>query len=141
MHEITEKIVGERRIMALRDLGTRATNAKTAEEGCAIAAEALAKHAKDVPFSLIYLVDPDRQRARLAGSAGVVAGGAASPPVIDLNDESDHLAGHWPRRCALGRRPSRIWLVALAMRCRQGLGPIRPVKPSWCRSARTFRMS
>jgi hypothetical protein len=63
--QITEKIVGERRIMALRDLGTRATNAKTAEEGCAIAAEALAKHAKDVPFSLIYLVDPDRQRGAL----------------------------------------------------------------------------
>ena len=40
VHEITEKIVGERRIMALRDLGTKATNAKTAEEGCAIAAEA-----------------------------------------------------------------------------------------------------
>jgi hypothetical protein len=99
VHEITEKIVGERRIMALRDLGTRATNAKTAEEGCAIAAEALAKHAKDVPFSLIYLVDPDRQRARLAGSAGVVAGGAASPPVIDLNDESDHLA--WPLAAAM----------------------------------------
>src|SRR6185436_10723708 len=42
VHEITEKIVGERRVVALRDLGARATTAKTAEDACLTAARVLA---------------------------------------------------------------------------------------------------
>ena len=38
VHEITEKVIGERRIAALRDLGARTAEGKTAEEACAIAA-------------------------------------------------------------------------------------------------------
>jgi hypothetical protein len=49
--ETTEKVIGERRIVVLRDLGYRPAEAKTAEEACAIAAETLAKHAKDDPFA------------------------------------------------------------------------------------------
>jgi hypothetical protein len=38
VHEITEKIVGERRVTLLRDLGVRSAQAKTAEQACGIAA-------------------------------------------------------------------------------------------------------
>src|SRR5262245_38629292 len=38
VHEITEKIVGERRVVALRDLGARVGDAKTAAEACTVAA-------------------------------------------------------------------------------------------------------
>src|SRR5215469_5355822 len=55
VHEISDKVVGERRVVVLRDLGARAAEAKTAEEACAIAAAALANHAKDVPFAFLYL--------------------------------------------------------------------------------------
>jgi signal transduction histidine kinase len=51
VHEITEKVVGERRIVILRDLGASAGDAKTAEEACAIVAATLARHPKDVPFA------------------------------------------------------------------------------------------
>jgi hypothetical protein len=55
VHEITDKVIGERRVAALRDLGTRSADAKTAEEACAIAAAALVNHPKDIPFALFYL--------------------------------------------------------------------------------------
>ena len=86
--ETTEKVVGERRIVVLRDLGYRAAEAKTAEEASAIAAETLEKHAKDVPFALIYLIDSDHKHARLAGAAGTRAGNIISPPVVSLECRS-----------------------------------------------------
>ena len=43
VHEISEKVVGERRVVALRDLGARVGDAKTAEEACAIAAGTLGR--------------------------------------------------------------------------------------------------
>jgi hypothetical protein len=79
VHEITEKVIGERRIVILRDLGSRASHAKTAEEACAVAGAVLSNHAKDVPFALLYLIDPKRNEVRLAGAAGVAPGEAVSP--------------------------------------------------------------
>ncbi len=54
VHEITEKVVGERRVVALRDVGTAGAEAKTAEEACALAASTLAAHNRDVSFALLY---------------------------------------------------------------------------------------
>jgi signal transduction histidine kinase/DNA-binding response OmpR family regulator len=84
VHEITEKVVGERRLNVLRDLGSRTGEAKTAEEACSFAAQILAKHPNDIPFALLYLIDPDGQQASLAGAAGVIPGGPVSPLVIEL---------------------------------------------------------
>jgi len=91
VHEISEKVVGERRIVALRDLGTRVTEAKTAEEACAVAASTLGRHQQDVPFALLYLIDQDGHQLRLAGAAGVSEGTSISPAGIDLT--SSHT---WP---------------------------------------------
>src|SRR5215831_15122777 len=52
VHEISEKIVAERRVEILRDLGKRSTEAETAEDACAVSAQTLERHTKDVPFSL-----------------------------------------------------------------------------------------
>ena len=84
VHEITEKVIGERRIVILRDLGSRASHAKTAEDACAVAAAVLSNHAKDVPFALLYLIDPKRNSARLAGAAGVAPGEAVSPMQMSI---------------------------------------------------------
>ena len=73
VHEITDKIVGERRITVLRDLGVRAGEARTAESACTIAARALEPHTKDIPFALLYLLDAGGVEARLAASSGVDA--------------------------------------------------------------------
>ncbi|HWP71538.1 MAG TPA: response regulator, partial [Gemmatimonadaceae bacterium] len=84
VHEITGKVVGERRIEVLRDLGARASDARTAEDASVIVADTLARHGKDVPFAMLYLVEPESGQARLAGVAGVEAGDPICPRVIDL---------------------------------------------------------
>lgn len=95
VHEITAKIVGERRVIALRDLGARAALAKTSKEACLIAAESLGKHTKDIPFALLYLLDADGSRARLAGASGVTPGSLLSPRAIDLPPVKKN-RGAWP---------------------------------------------
>jgi signal transduction histidine kinase len=103
VHEITEKVVGERRIGALRDLGACTAEAKTAEGACASAAEGLAGHAKDVPFVLLYLIDQDGKRARLAGTSGVVAGEGTAPTFVDLDPAAKQDVG-WPLAEARDRK-------------------------------------
>ncbi|MDC8448814.1 MAG: response regulator [Nitrospira sp.] len=89
VHEITEKVIAERRVAAMRDLGTKATEAKTAEDVCTISAEILAMYAKDIPFALLYLIDSERKLARLTATAGVRAHLRMSPPIIDLAAQTD----------------------------------------------------
>ena len=138
VHEITEKVVGERRVVALRDLA-RAAEAKTAEEACSIAAHTLAGHDKDVPFALLYLLDADGTHAHLAGAAGVGMGEAISPPVVDLE-----AGGGWPlaeaKRCevmqvveALGARFARVPagpLVGCAPHGRRAAHPLEQATPA-----------
>jgi signal transduction histidine kinase/DNA-binding response OmpR family regulator/PAS domain-containing protein len=96
VHEITEKVVGERRLVVLRELGTRAVEAKTAEEACAVAVATLGRYSKDVPFAVLYLMDDEAKQLRLAGAAGVAAGTALTPLTIDLESEQP-----WPLAAAL----------------------------------------
>jgi signal transduction histidine kinase len=95
VHEITPQVLQERRVAALRDLNTRSAEAKTAVEACMVAAEAFGRHPRDIPFALLYLIDPDRKAATLAGAAGIDWGEPASPLVIDLADPTDS-ASAWP---------------------------------------------
>ena len=84
VHEITEKVVGERRTEALRELGARAAEANSVEEACSIAAQILSSHTKDVPFALMYLAEGECTRFRLAGTAGVDANAPIALPIIDI---------------------------------------------------------
>ena len=98
VHEITEKIVGERRVVVLRDLGARVGDARTASEASAVAAQTLSGHSKDVPFAVLYLLDETRRYARLAGTSGIDGPTDVSPDVIDL--ETAGQSG-WPMTEAL----------------------------------------
>ena len=51
---------------ALRDLGVRPAEAKTAEAACAVAAKTLEGHGRDIPFALLYLTDAGGRHAHLA---------------------------------------------------------------------------
>jgi PAS domain S-box-containing protein len=95
VHEITEKVVGERRIVALRDLGARAIEAKSAEEACTAVAETLARHSEDIPFALLYLIAPEGKQAQLAGTVGIDCGGGFAPTLIELGVGS-HTQQPWP---------------------------------------------
>ena len=84
VHEISEKVVAERRVAILSDLAIEAAET-TVEESCRVATQALARHRKDIPFALLYLVDPDGQHARLAGAAVTELGKNATPAVVSLD--------------------------------------------------------
>jgi GAF domain-containing protein len=93
VHEISGKVIGERRVIALRDLGARVGQARTIDDACAVAAQTLAAHSKDIPFALLYLVDRERRHARLAGATGVEPDVEFAPSTIDLTE----LSGvRWP---------------------------------------------
>ncbi|MBN9488607.1 MAG: response regulator [Alphaproteobacteria bacterium] len=100
VHEISEKVVAERRVAILRDLATEAAGS-TVEETCLVAVQALARHSKDVPFALLYLVDTDGRQARLAAAAGIESAEAAYQPLVPLDREVDR---GWPLVAALRGR-------------------------------------
>lgn len=84
--ETTERVLNERRLKTLRDLAARAAEAQEAESACQVAAETLAENPNDIPFALLYLIDPDRHHAKLAGSVGLELNTAASPAVVNLDE-------------------------------------------------------
>ncbi len=86
VHEITEKVVGQRRITILRDLGARTAEARTAAEACVISAEMLRPHTKDIPFALLYVADASGTQAHIAASCGVDEDADIRPSVIHLDD-------------------------------------------------------
>ena len=69
VHEITEKIVGERRLAVLRDRRRARWRKRRPPRSCELAVETLGDHRKDVPFALIYLIDADGAAARLVCAA------------------------------------------------------------------------
>ena len=95
VHEITEKVIGERRTTVLRDLAARATEGKTPDEAATVAAETIARHPMDIPFALLYLINAEGNVARLAGSAGFTEAGAASAATIDLQTVANNQYS-WP---------------------------------------------
>ena len=90
--ETTQRVQAERRLATLRELAVTTASAKNERNACRLAAAALAQNSSDVPFSLLYLIDPDGKRARLAASAGLEAGTAAAPAQVDLG-----IMGHGER--------------------------------------------
>jgi len=80
VHEITEKVIGERRVGILRDLGARVAESRTEVEACLAATNILAQHPKDLPFALLYLLDADGHHLRLVSRTGIDAQDADSAP-------------------------------------------------------------
>ncbi|HEV7310329.1 response regulator [Ensifer sp.] len=98
--EITDKVIGERRILALRDLASGSGEAQDPADACRIAAETLARHARDVPYALFYLLDPDCRCARLAGKAGLETGHPLACEIVTLTSEDSGTGWHFQARQA-----------------------------------------
>jgi PAS domain S-box-containing protein len=74
--EDTDRIVGERRMTTLRDLGSDPSGVRTEQEALAFACGQLDRNLRDLPFTLTYLFREDGS-IDLAGSSG----GAGELPV------------------------------------------------------------
>ncbi|MFB9235762.1 SpoIIE family protein phosphatase [Plantactinospora siamensis] len=100
--EETERVIGERRMTTLRDLGSDPSVIRTEQETLAFSSRQLAGNRRDLPFTLTYLFDEDGS-ARLAGSTGVPAGHPAAPGALRL----DEPGGVWPT-AAVARGESEV---------------------------------
>ncbi|MEU3838796.1 SpoIIE family protein phosphatase [Streptomyces sp. NPDC028635] len=80
--EDTERVIGERRMATLRDLGSDPSVMRTEQEVLAFADRQLDRNRKDLPFTLTYLFDGDT--ARLAGATGVTPGLPVAPQTLPL---------------------------------------------------------
>ena len=88
--ENTARVLDERRLKTLRDLGERSlAEAKTVEQACRVAAVTLADNLHDFPFALIYLLDEDGKRARLCETVNLPAGTKASPATVTVGSGDD----------------------------------------------------
>jgi len=67
----TQRIIGQRQLTLLQELGARTAHARSAEESSRQAALGLATNPHDLPFALIYLLDSDKRRFHLVGTAGI----------------------------------------------------------------------
>ena len=79
--EVTERVVGERRLATLSELAGRLASARAESEVLDAIKEGMDAADKDVPFSLLYLYD-DQAALRLARASGIESGQPASPAVI-----------------------------------------------------------
>jgi len=84
--ETTSRVVSQRRLQTLRDLAARTSQEKDETEACKAAATILADNPLDVPFALIYLADADGASTQLAAAAGMRAGTADAPLVIQTSN-------------------------------------------------------
>ncbi len=115
----TQRIISERQLGLLRELGARVAEARDAETACRLAAAALATNNRDLPFALIYLLDAARSRLVFCGSTGLPPGHAAAPAAVDIGDASlwpfaEVVAGNTPvvvddLRSLVGDLPCGAW--------------------------------
>ncbi len=82
--EDTQKVLGERRLAALRHLAAATADARAEHDAATVAAQVLAEHGNDVAFALIYLIDASGGEARLAAATSHAAGARWAPHVISL---------------------------------------------------------
>lgn len=91
-NEQTQQIVGDRQLVLLRELAANTADARTVEEACIISIRCLKSNAHDLPFSMIYLFNPDLKTFHFVAASGIEKGHPACPDVVTV----DSITTAWP---------------------------------------------
>jgi len=138
--ETTGRVVGERRLRLLRDLGGVGQHAASVTDVFSTTAAVLAPYTMDIPFALFYARPSDGRAAQLVAACGIGTGQPAAPadiveahrsswrldPALEVFDVADLpwlgplRAGCWPEPirqvavvpCAGGGESPTSWIVA-----------------------------
>jgi signal transduction histidine kinase len=116
----TKRVIGERQLALLRELAATTADVRTLGGTCRRAAQALATDPKDLPFALIYLVEPDGRTMSLVGSTNFTGDHPATPASLPVDASApwplaEVLGGHAPHIVSdLGSRfgrafPGGVW--------------------------------
>ncbi len=81
--EVTERVIGERRLRVLRDLAARVTGVDSVEVSCQRAIEVLAQYPLDVPIAALYLINAEGDAAHRVAATRVVSE-SALPAAVSL---------------------------------------------------------
>ena len=106
--EDTERVIGERRMATLRDLGSDPSVVRTEQETLDFAGRQLDRNRRDLPFTLTYLFGDDGAAARLAGSTGISARHPAVPAALAAGDPDQV----WPVMALLRGESALVSLVS-----------------------------
>jgi len=107
--EDTVRVVAERRMATLRQLGSDPSVTRSEQQTLDFAAAQLAANPYDLPFTLTYLCDDDGS-ARLASCSGITRGHPAAPEILPSAD-----ASVWPVVRALSGESELVDLDALSL--------------------------
>ncbi len=84
--ETTHKVLNARRLRTLSELAAKALVERSVEAACASGIDTLAKNPEDVPFALLYWIDPVQRQAVLRRSTGLARDDEeCAAPVLDLD--------------------------------------------------------
>lgn len=95
--EETERVIGERRLAALRDLASEIATVKTEEELWPAVCACLARDRRDLPFAAVYTWDGDEATARRVCVDGIGEEHELVPPTLEPS-------GPWPLDGLRGQR-------------------------------------
>jgi PAS domain S-box-containing protein len=87
----TQRVIGERQLALLRELAATTADARSWQQACERSAQALATNPRDLPFAMIYILEPDGRSAVLASTAGIKRDHPAVVETLPLEGESP-----WP---------------------------------------------
>ena len=83
--EVTERVIGERRLRALRDLAARAIGVESVEKSCERLCEVLGQYPLDTPFAALYLSEAEAGALTCAAQTpGIPAG--LLPAILNLDN-------------------------------------------------------
>ncbi|MFI5841849.1 SpoIIE family protein phosphatase [Catenuloplanes sp. NPDC051500] len=95
--EDTERVIGERRMATLRDLGSDPSAIRTVEEVLAFTSAQIGRNLRDLPFTLTYLSSDEEPR--LAAATGIEGGLPVDPPAgsesVLVELDGDLPTGDW----------------------------------------------
>ena len=99
----TLRVLGERQIALLRELSASTANARSWLDACQQSTSALATNPRDVPFSMLYLAEPESAILTLAGTSGIEIGHQAAPATLDLAASAP-----WPLKTVLATHQAQL---------------------------------
>jgi PAS domain S-box-containing protein len=90
----TKRVIGERQLALLRELAAVTGEARNWQQACEKSALALATNPRDLPFAMIYMLDPEGRTAARAGATGIASDHPAGPATLEL--DSTEPSAKWP---------------------------------------------
>ena len=115
--EVTQQILGERRLQLLRDLALSAGDTRSVEDAARALVDTIGTHSLDVPFALVYTREPDGTTLALRGVVGIPEDGPESPRIVRLDSSSA------PWRLSAAAAGATVVVDDVARRAAVGGGP------------------